>query len=243
MQLQVISDLHLEFQDEYEAVVRACIHPQAKDMVLVIAGDLCPMVLENEKRAIYAFDQFSLAYKHVLYVPGNHEYFETPTVQKAKKNMKLFIGFRKNITILDNTTIILDGVIFLGGTLWGDTIADQKYIPGLSNWTTEEHKEFVRLLYHERPQVVITHHVPSMQLVEDKYLRSSVNSYFVSEMSHFMESNPLNERKAPVLWCFGHTHTAYNRKINDTHVLCNPLGYPHERNPVHWDPFFGVVKI
>jgi predicted phosphodiesterase len=38
----------------------------------------------------------------------------------------------------------------------------------------------------------------------------------------------LNAEKAPKLWIFGHTHDSYNFKINNTTLMCNPLGYKSE---------------
>lgn len=42
----------------------------------------------------------------------------------------------------------------------------------------------------------------------------------------------LEKEKAPKLWIFGHTHDRYEFKVNNTWLMCNPLGYPSEKTNV-----------
>jgi len=36
------------------------------------------------------------------------------------------------------------------------------------------------------------------------------------------------------LWVHGHVHNCFDYQINQTRVVCNPLGYPGEQN--YFDP-------
>lgn len=44
----------------------------------------------------------------------------------------------------------------------------------------------------------------------------------------FDGSQYLQSEKAPKLWIFGHVHDRYNYKVNNTRLVCNPLGYDDE---------------
>jgi len=39
----------------------------------------------------------------------------------------------------------------------------------------------------------------------------------------------LENPKAPKLWIFGHSHDSYYFKYDNTTLICNPLGYKHEK--------------
>lgn len=47
---------------------------------------------------------------------------------------------------------------------------------------------------------------------------------------YFDGSEFLIKDKAPKLWFFGHTHNRYDFKVNNTWLMCNPLGYKGEQN-------------
>ncbi len=70
--------------------------------------------------------------------------------------------------------------------------------------------------------LVITHHLPSFELIDSKY-----KSY--SHINHFFASESDDLITAPVdYWAYGHTHTASNVIINGVNLICNPKGYPSE---------------
>lgn len=51
---------------------------------------------------------------------------------------------------------------------------------------------------------------------------SMMGCYFFDGKQYLMRDN------APKLWLFGHLHESFSFKINNTHLLCNPLGYKDE---------------
>src|SRR5512141_2504101 len=102
MQLQILSDLHLS--------VGGLDHPRTTGDVIVLAGDIA-----RPKDAIAwarGFDQ------PVLYVPGNHEFYGGSIDGTLAELRDLCNG--TNITLLDRDEIVIDGVRFLGTTLWTD---------------------------------------------------------------------------------------------------------------------------
>jgi predicted phosphodiesterase len=85
--------------------------------------------------------------------------------------------------------------------------------------------------------VVITHHIPSMSLIDDKYLNTKMrpyNQWFYNDMDDFIERN----KDRIGCWIYGHTHTPRVDRIHNIPFLCNPIGYPNENPKVEFDKRF-----
>ena len=104
MKIRVLSDLHLEFFDWTPPPVEAD--------VVVLAGDIHAGVLGIP----WARRQFPAA--PVIYVPGNHEFY-------SARLQDVLVALRKEsrrlgVHLLDGDEFLVDGVRFLGATLWTD---------------------------------------------------------------------------------------------------------------------------
>src|SRR5262249_12831499 len=102
MRIHVLSDLHLEVRPfEAEAV--------AADLV-VLAGDIANGAdgVDWARRAFRA---------PVLYLAGNHEYYDGDfdEVQEQLRH-----DADERVRVLDRSVAVVDGVRFLGCTLWTD---------------------------------------------------------------------------------------------------------------------------
>ncbi|TCP07629.1 metallophosphoesterase [Caldimonas thermodepolymerans] len=117
MRLQLLSDLHLETQPDFVAPVV----PGAD--LLVLAGD----VGSYQSGSQLAEDDFGLGrfsprrgapWKRVLYVPGNHEYdgLEFDTAHARLRALCEELG----IVWLEREVLELEGIRFVGCTLWTD---------------------------------------------------------------------------------------------------------------------------
>ena len=136
MRLQLLSDLHLERHPDFV--------PQAAAGadVLVLAGDIgsyqAGSLLQDDDFGLARFSPLRSGspWRHVLYLPGNHEYdgldFDT-----AHARLRDICG-RLGLTWLERETVALDGVRFVGTTLWSDfdalAMAPQASVSG----TTDE---------------------------------------------------------------------------------------------------------
>lgn len=106
MKLLILSDLHLEFAP-FEPM------PDLEFDVVILAGD----IHSPAKRAVqWAVERFPD--KPVIYVPGNHEYYD------GRLDATLYDAHRAaesgNVHLLDGDEIVIEGVRFLGATLWTD---------------------------------------------------------------------------------------------------------------------------
>jgi predicted phosphodiesterase len=120
MKIAVTSDIHLEFGPiELKNTDNAD--------VLILSGDICVAKDLNAFRdggerseRIHEFFQGCCSeFKHVMYVVGNHEHYHgdfTKTIPKLKERL----GYLVNLHILDKESVMVDDILFVGGTLWTD---------------------------------------------------------------------------------------------------------------------------
>ena len=235
MKIQLLSDLHLEHSHRHPPFVL----PPTDADVVVLAGDI-----DNGTRAIdWAEKTFSD--RTVLYVPGNHEYYDAE-LQTAAAALKVRAQRSTNVRLLDNDELTIDGVRFLGSTLWTDfelygrqkmeqVIAESlKYVvdfrkirmgdgyltPGQ---TVDLHRDAMAFLQArlETPfsgkTVVITHHAPHPGSVHPRWGGTLSNAAFVSDLTRLMGKS--------ALWFHGHTHDSFDFAVRGTRVLANPMGY------------------
>ncbi len=131
MRLQLLSDLHLESNPEF----RPTFAPETD--VVVLAGDIGSYqpgsALADHGEPDFGLHRFSprhqpaLRRRHadgterdvpVLYVPGNHEYDGLPF--HATRSRLREACERLGLIWLDEQAVVIDGVRFVGSTLWAD---------------------------------------------------------------------------------------------------------------------------
>jgi len=229
MLIQVASDLHLEFfKRKGEQSLIDSFKGEAD--VLVLAGDITLLKFVDQVRDV--FTPFCDKYKHVVYVPGNHEYYGTDP-----DTAHLILGAVQNeiynLHVLKNNSIELDGQKFYGGSLWFPYRVRDKYIEHQLN-DFNLIKNFKPWVYHQSQKflegadaidentIVVSHHLPSYDSVAEQYRGSALNSFFVNDVAHLIHN------KKPKLWIHGHTHTPCDYVLAQTRVVCNPRGYPLE---------------
>lgn len=242
MKIQVMSDLHLEHDDNFMIKI----DPNAD--LLVLAGDTGSQVFQAD------FVKNCAAQIKTIMIMGNHEPFGS-TIKKTVQAWKdLAIP---NLIILDNETVEIDGVLFIGTTLWSDLNADplnhfaiQQFssdykliykdgkdelvdIPYLQH-KFEENVEFLKnaLFLKHNKKVLITHHAPTFLSVDERYINyhTVFNAGFASELSNLLlYSDGLK------LCIHGHMHNSKDYQLSDEiRIVCNPRGYGNENN--NFDP-------
>lgn len=244
MKLQIVSDLHLEFED-YDPV------NEGAD-VLIMAGDcLNAQALHTKTNTRYHSFLAKVAdrFDKVIYVAGNHEFYQ------GSWNSTLDYLYEAtdpypNVHFLENESISIKGINFSGTTMWTDcnrqdpmtwlaiktgmrdyhAIRDdnanfRKINP---NHTILRHKQATKWLATQTRDVTITHHLPSFKSVDPKYKDSTINPAFASNVERLITGK---------LWIHGHTHSKADYFHNDTRIICNPKGYPNENfnyAPMHY---------
>jgi Icc-related predicted phosphoesterase len=253
MKIQLFSDLHLEHSHRHPPFVL----PATVADVVVLAGDI-----DNGTRAI-DWAEKTFPDRTVLYVPGNHEYYDAE-LKTAAAALRARARRSANVQVLDNDELIIDGVRFLGSTLWTDFALagrqkmDQVIAESLKHvvdfrkirmggglltpqQTIDLHRDATVFLQAqlEKPfagkTVVITHHAPHPGSVHPRWTGNLVNAAFVSDLTRLMGKS--------ALWFHGHTHDSFDFAVHGTRVLANPMGYrtSNWREPRTADTPFRVV--
>ena len=251
MKLLLLSDLHLEF---------APFSPPTTDAdVVILAGDIHPGVKALPWIAENFLD------KPVIYVLGNHEYYGQAIPRLTQKLKELTQG--SNIHVLENDSLVLGDVVFLGCTLWTDFgLFGDPRVAGF--YATEGMNDYKRIrvspdyrklrsidtagihfrsrnwlsgqfdLHRGKKIVVVTHHAPSAMSLRPGMEDDILSAASASHLDEFVEKSGIT------LWFHGHMHVSADYWIGNTHILCNPRGYVTEPNPnFHVDCIFELDSL
>lgn len=255
MKIAIGSDLHLEFSDLDFA------NDEAAD-VLVLSGDI--FIAAELTDVNSAIDNFSSErglryvnfinrccerFKHVIMVMGNHEHYHGDFALSANLIRGTF-GDLHNFHLLDKEWLIINGVLFFGGSLWTDLnnenpltinyvqhhMNDYQHIKNtgplaggyfLPEDSVEDHYAFRRALdtvlelHPTVPVVVCGHHAPSKASTHPRYKTEyHMNGAYSTDLDNW-----ILDRRQIKLWTHGHTHEDFDYMIGTTRVVCNPRGY------------------
>lgn len=241
MKISILSDLHLEFN--YPSINEYVNLMESAD-ILILAGDC--FTINNPYPMVYFLEQIKNKFNLILFVPGNHEYYNCPQFSQADKEMKKLINSIDNAIFLQEAQLTVDDYNFIGATLWTDfdnydpfvmydaqnCMADYMVIKenGLPIEPTvianihNRHKEFIKSsIKPDKTNILITHHSPTIEAEEGSPHKDSN----LSPMFH----NRNLDISGYDLCIYGHTHE--NRDFiskQGARVVSNQVGYPHEYN-------------
>jgi len=249
MKIRLLSDLHHEFRHK-TFKDQTFLQYQGED-VLVLAGDIAV----GAKNVADVLDWFIMAgHNRIVYVPGNHEYYGGMYTEVQQELADVCRSRSEWVILLQpGTKLVLDGVVFFGGTLWTN-FSEDPLAQSLSREMTSDFRvikqfktQMCKALYYndlawihkvykqypDHKKVIVTHFLPAKECVHPKYVNSELNHYFANSLGSWIES--LDN----TTWLFGHTHDTTNLTLGTTNLHCNPMGYPSEYN--HFDPFKTIV--
>lgn len=230
MKILILSDLHNEF------TVFKSVNTEVD--VIVLAGDI-----DNGDKGIH-WARKTWPDCKIVYVIGNHEYYGRDYAETLALLRQSALA--QGIYLLEEDEVIIDGVRFLGSTLWTDFEFFGTEIKAVVMDEGQRHLNDFRLIryghgtftpahsidLHKKslawlttklnepyigPTVVVSHHLPSAKSVHERFADSPLSACFVSNLDHLY--GKMN------LWIHGHTHDNFDYVENGTRVICNPRGY------------------
>jgi predicted phosphodiesterase len=209
--------------------------------VVVLAGDIA----EGADGVAWAAERWPD--RPVIYVIGNHECYhgDVDAVEAACREA----AEGTSVHLLERDSAEIDGVRFLGTTLWTDfellgrdagilarhavvrdmpdfnviTYEGETFTPDAS---VELHQRARAWLEHELakeyegPTVVVTHHVPHPR--SEHYNEGPRAPAFISDLSDLIVWG------RPDVWIHGHTHVSCDYRKGDTRIIANCSGYTDE---------------
>lgn len=188
MKIRPISDIHLEFAD-YDLPPL----PDDKDTVLVLAGDIGTPNKKTHLNTVYLpfMKRHAERFKHVIILMGNHEHYNGffPTTEH-----KIWDGLTEakleNVTLLQDSSIVIDGIAFVGATLWTDCGARDPLAEMLFNGMTDS---------------AVIRTGPGYEPWQRKFKAADTYQSHVSSLKYFKKEIPLQQQAGnKVVLCTHH---------------------------------------
>lgn len=251
MLLQYVSDIHLEFHDKHNnGSIQPEIFIKPVAPYLALVGDIgIPDLVSYKVFLEWCSERwthvFLVAGNHEYY--NVRCPLRTDITSKKEKIRQVCKGL-PNVYFLDCSSVYFpeENLRILGCTFWSDIpdsikekaalmmndsrqILYQKDTP-LTPWSFSElHSQEKQWLTQEIDKceqnkercLVLTHYLPSFELIHEKYQGHFLNCCFASNSDELL--------RPPVIgWICGHTHTGGRHRLRGVPVVLNPFGYPHE---------------
>ena len=236
MKIQFASDLHLEFHENSRWLHDNPLVPVG-DM-LVLAGDIGYLGDDIYSRHPF-WDWCAENFKQTYIVPGNHELYKGFDINNLTEGWTQQI--RQNVQIVYNKAVKIGDIEIIFSTLWARIYpADAYFVEhGVTDFRrirngeyclswdrfNDEHDKCVDYIRRSIKQseavkrIVVTHHVPSFDLMAFEFKGSRINGAFTSDLNTLIESLPID------YWIYGHSHRNINVEIGVTKLVTNQLGY------------------
>ena len=264
MKIDLCSDLHLEFAD---------LALPGGD-VLVVAGDLFEAKnlrrdryepdqdlvvfdFENPQKRSDRFYRFiaeecSAKYRETVLVMGNHEHYGFRLEKTADHIRSQLPG---NVTLLENNKHVIDGVLFVGATMWtdlnrNDPVTHQVLANSMNDYRQiTQHDRAKNAYYKLTTQRTLAEHRNSMryfkQVLADNQAAAQLPVVMVTHHApstqsikpRYQDDREMNggyssdlsefilDHPEIAVWVHGHTHDRFCYRVGSTQVLCNPRGY------------------
>ena len=277
MKITIVSDLHLEWSPI------TITNSQNAD-VLILSGDILlanilhaypyndtdeDRIYQGKYKLSKEFRRFllnvSLEFKHVIYVAGNHEFYNSKW-NSALIDLQQECDNYHNIHFLECGTVTIDDTTFIGGTLW--TNCNKK--DDLTIFHLRSVMQDFRLIRHDndnyrkitpidtviRHDATLKYFTSTLETVKAQHPNNKIVIVSHHSPSHLSihpryKNDPLTnggyhsdlsefilDHPEIVLWTHGHTHSPFDYTIGNTRIVCNPRGYETEtyKENTDWNP-------
>lgn len=239
MRLLVLSDLHVE--------VAPFAPPRAEADLVVLAGDI-----HNGARAVQ-WARSAFPDHPIVQIAGNHEFYdgEYQTVLAELRAAAL----AQDVRFLENDACVIEGVRFLGCTLWTDhrVLEAPGRQPAMSAAqamaaSRRANPDFSAIRIAQPPRAFAPEDAAALHETSKAWLADALEQPFNGPtvvVTHHLPSwrsvNPLYAASPsnaafvsaldPLLeradlWIHGHTHASCAYAAGRAQVRCNPRGYP-----------------
>lgn len=242
MLLHVFSDLHVRTHQ-----VPVPLQPVPEADVVVCAGDVGEGVERSLQWLRGRFPDHP-----IVFVSGNHEHYygHYPESVEAGRRVARELG----ITFLENEVAVVEGVEFVGTTLWTDYMAagpERRVETMLAAQNGLLDHAAIRSSASATgrftPEEALAAHGQARDFLERCFARSPVRSRVVvthhcpdlGGVHEKYRGDPLNgafvsdlghlvARSEAAIWIHGHVHHNRDTDVGGVPVICNPGGYPGE---------------
>lgn len=219
----------------------------------IVAGDVTAPVGASIK---WLYENLVMKGIEVVYVAGNHEHYGQCYEESMESGYKARDKY-KGVHFLENEEVVIDGVRFLGATMWTDfnlydnvpAALREAYLM-MNDYRQIHSKDANGTLRRFEPEMTRAIHLESRKWLQDSLAvphagptvvvthhcphYGSIAPQYSGQLLNaaFTSSFDREIRQfQPDFWIHGHTHTCFDYVVpgSKTRVICNPRGYVRER--------------
>ncbi len=244
MKIHICSDIHCEFRWYFIPEME-----DEKNIVVILAGDIG--IAKTPSTYVDLIKNTCERFKHVFMVLGNHEHYNGKFPTTFDKVLTNTLDF-ENFDLLEKETVVLDGVAFIGATLWTDMDKNNPLTMYKSGQSMNDyscirngpsHEPWLRKL---KPLDTMADHMRAKEFIFEEIEKHKTDDNKVVVITHHLpcfqsipprlKADDLNGAYAseltneimdlkPEMWIHGHVHSSSDYMIDDTRIICNPRGY------------------
>jgi predicted phosphodiesterase len=240
VRLHVLSDLHLERRPSMPADV------EVDADAIILAGDV------GAGTGGVEWARGLAPQRPVLYVAGNHEFYGHAMPGLIDDLRGAAAG--SSVRVLENEEAILDGVRFLGCTLWSDFEFDGPERREESMQICERVvNDYEHITFGPAGRSLTARDTLTLHISSRRWLAARLAEHHDGPTVIVTHHAPLIQTRPPqpvlralagafasdvtdlmgadrvALWIFGHTHRVADVEVRGTRIVSNPRGYPHQR--------------
>ncbi|SDZ74500.1 Calcineurin-like phosphoesterase [Arachidicoccus rhizosphaerae] len=237
MKIQIASDLHLEFKDNYDFIKKNPLVPTGE--ILILAGDIIPICLRERPEMKAFFTYCSDHFKWTYWLGGNHEFYNA----ELKGYTGHFVeDILPNVQFVNNHIVSYPSIDIILSTLW-TKISERRSAqikwqmndyhkialngkdlwPEDSNDLFEQNLQFIQKALSapkHNKRLIVTHHVPTLRNYPAAYIDSPLNEAFAVDLDDLILNSAID------FWVYGHHHSNTPPfTIGNTKMITNQLGY------------------
>ena len=253
--IAIMSDLHTDISRyDYDYKLDADI--------IVVAGD------SAEGGDMLPLKEYVQQGKRVVYVAGNHEYYGHE-INRTRLELRV-IAQRFGIDFLDRNAVVINGVRFLGCTLWTDfklytevPVDVAKVVVGqcMNDYQgairCDESEDLMfttgmseKLHWEDRAWLISQLSIaydPTVVVTHHGPTAQSIHPRYrygndkYANAGYTSNLETIIDKYNPKLWIHGHTHDLHDYEVYNTRVICNPRGYANYNENPGWAPM--IVNV
>lgn len=217
----IISDLHLSSDDVFDW------ENKATSLYCLVAGNL-----SSDLRTIEdLLSILSEYYQGVFYIPGYLEYQGVEDIDKRTKDLIKISNKVKNLAVLHNHVVILDGVAITGCNGWSN--ANSQHISFRERAKLMHHED---LIYLKHSLDKLQRHLDVTKIIVVSNSVPTPRLYFGEEPENIDSELPLDivlnsdTMRKVTHWVFGNHKKIVDTAINNINYVNNPC---YDKNP-YW---------
>lgn len=217
----VISDLHLSPEDSFNW------EGKATSLYCIIAGNIS----DDFRTIVQTLMHLSKMYQGIFYIPGTLEYQNLSSIEGRTEQLFKITKSLKNVALLHNHVVIIDGVALLGANCWYNSPESANPVFNIEKQMQKQEdlvyltNSLAKLQLHldVKKIVIVTNSVPGPELFFGE--NGDKEDLFIPQIALYKDSE-----KKVTHWVYGTYKKEVDTMINGVNYVCNSY---YKRNP-YW---------